>query len=109
VPQLFTACFQCGSGHLSSVLDLAQERNMALGGQQAQQLQLLVSMGMVEQQAVAVARSLIDGGAGSSIMLCMLMAAAGDMSPDMALPIASSMHALWQAVGDARWVAAGDS
>lgn len=102
IPELFVACFKRDVQHLSAVLDMTVERSMGMSSQQAQQLQLLVGMGRVEQQALALARGLIDSGAGSSIMLCLLMAAAGDMSPDMALPIASCMHVIWQAAGDAR-------
>ena len=49
--------------------------------------------------ALLVLRRHLEAGAGARLVLCLLLAAAGDMPPDAMMQIAGALHAMWLAVG----------
>lgn len=49
--------------------------------------------------ALAGLRRQLEGGGGAHLVLCLLLAASGDMPPDSVLQIAASVHRVWSWVG----------
>jgi hypothetical protein len=62
----------------------------------------VVHVGQLPEGLARLAGMLDAGSAGPQLILTLLMAASGDMPPDMVMPIATALHQIWSSVGTAR-------